>query len=98
MAKNAEPKRGDRRPSKVAIKDALRPYRIGLLTLRKMVREVMSPHLPKPFNMIEAGFHLSSYILLYFLGPDGTDHYLWRKGLMLKSTYFGDERTFFLRV
>jgi hypothetical protein len=66
--------------------------------LRKMVREVYSPRLPKPMSITESSFRLSAYILLEFLGPEWIDHYITHKGLILKTTYFGDGDVFFVRT
>jgi hypothetical protein len=98
MAQNRKKRTGPSKPPKAVMKEALRPYRIPAALLRKMVREVTASRLPKPLNMIEAGFRLSASILLDFFGPEWFDYYLTYKGLMLESTYFGGEDRFFLRV
>jgi hypothetical protein len=98
MAKNDKPKWGELKPSRDAIKDALRPYRISLPTLRKMVREVNSPRHPPPMNRTEASFRLSALILLDFMGAEWLDHYVTHKGLLLESTYFGKDDLFYDRI
>jgi hypothetical protein len=45
-----------------------------------------------------ATFQLAAYILVEFLGDKWLNYYVGHRGLILKSSYFGDTDTFFLRV
>jgi hypothetical protein len=98
MPTDQKTRKGPPKPSKEAIKDALRPYRITAATLRRMTSEIRSPRLPAPISEIESEFRLSGYILLDFFGPDWIDHYLTYKGLIRGSTYFGSDDNFYIRV